>query len=49
MYGENPNSLPFLTKVKDILFKTTKYRQKLEQSLSSKTQKVIISSEAEYR
>jgi len=47
MYGENPNSLPFLTKVKDILFKTTKYRQKLEQSLSSKTQKIVISSEAE--
>ena len=47
MYGENPNSLPFLTKVKDILFKTTKYRRKLEQSLSSKTQKIIISSEAE--
>lgn len=47
MYGENPNSLPFLTKVKDILFKTTKYRQKLERSLSSRTQKVIISSEAE--
>ena len=47
MYGENPNSLPFLTKVKDILFKTTKYRQKLERSLSSKTQKIVISSEAE--
>jgi hypothetical protein len=47
MYGENPNSLPFLTKVKDILFKTTKYRQKLEQSLSSRTQKIVISSEAE--
>jgi hypothetical protein len=47
MYGENPNSLPFLTKVKDILFKTTKYRQKLDQSLSSRTQKIVISSEAE--
>ena len=47
MYGNTPNAIAFLTKVKDILFKTTKYRQKLEQSLSSKTQKIIISSEAE--
>lgn len=47
MYGNTPNAIAFLTKVKDILFKTTKYRQKLEQSLSSRTQKVIISSEAE--
>lgn len=47
MYGNTPNAIAFLTKVKDILFKTTKYRQKLEQSLSSKTQKITISSEAE--
>lgn len=47
MYGNTPNAIAFLTKVKDILFKTTKYRQKLEQSLSSRTQKIVISSEAE--
>lgn len=47
MYGNTPNAIAFLTKVKDILFKTTKYRQKLEQSLSSKRHNVVISNEAE--
>ncbi len=47
MYGENPNAILFLTKIKDILFKTEKYRRKLEQSLSTRANPIIINKDAE--
>lgn len=47
VYSNNMNAIPFIVKVKQILFKDKKLKEKLEKSLSSKFHKVILDENAE--
>lgn len=47
IYNNNVNAVSFLVKIKQILFKDKKLKKKIEEELSSKNHKVIISDDAE--
>jgi hypothetical protein len=47
IYKGNPNAVPFLIKVKQILFKDEKLKKEIEESLSTERSKVILPKNAE--
>lgn len=47
IYSNNMNAIPFIVKVKQILFKDKKLKQQIEKSLSSRDHKVILDENAE--